>query len=516
MNFIRQREPWLFVLLALATTLPVWLAVLPPGADVPQHSAQITLALGLIRDGLWSQDLGFYLATPYLLTYLVGGLLSLVLDPVISMKLLLSLSIVGLLFASRQVLKAHGADARLSWLAVFGCYSFSYQWGFLPFNLSMVIALWLLAVARGHDQQGARSLRMGELLLILAILLTHGLTAMFMTGLFMARAMVASNWPQRLRSIATAVLLFAPTMAWNKLAQSGIPNADSGLLLGLSPHLSIYHFYQQVNVLNGADFWGWGRLTGFFPRSLGMADGLLATLFGLVLMLLPWLAGYRLSRDWSRLGVFGALCIALLLMPTYINGAVFVSERFALLFFCLYPLVLERQNGHSGKGSQAAWLIGLLAIAVIIGLHSARSLKLNHEWHDLRAVVQTLPPQQRALYINYEGQQADFLAPVFLHSGHWYTALGHGLVDPGFAATYFQPVRYLPGHMPAVNMSSRFEWLPRDMSWQAFQGDRYGAFIVHGTRADFEQHTGCRVSARASMQGGWMAITKEQMTCAAQ
>lgn len=505
-----HREPAFFWLTALLCLIPVFIADFPAGSDLPQHGAQISLAIDLLGKGQWSELLGFYLATPYLLTYAAGAILFLLSSPVIALKLLVAIAMLGYLFAARTLVKSYGSDVKLSWLAFFGCYSFSYQWGFLPFNVSICFGLLLIAVTYKNNAEGKKLLTVPETLLIVCITLTHGLTSLIMAGFMFSRVLVSRSKSVLARSLITGLLLLLPTLAWNLFSQNGIAGTNSGLIFGYSPLTSAYFFYQQLQTLDHTQIWGWGRLSGFFPRLLGISEGLLATATGLLILALPFLAGYRLTKDIQRRYAFLVATGVLIFVPTGINSAVFVSERFALLMPCFYALMFDRERDC---GFDIAKYVGLLCILLIVLLQTHRSLTMNQEWRALSSAVNTAPRNLRALYINYDHPRQGQLSPPFLHAGQWYGVLRDGLVDPNFSATYFQPVRYRDGHMPGINMSSRFEWEPTSMSWSRISSDNYQLFIIRGNIHQLEEHSGCKVNDRVRQHENWLVLQARDISC---
>ena len=126
---------------------------------------------------------------------------------------------------------------------------------------------------------------------------------------------------------------------------------------------------------------------------------------------------------------------------------------------------------------------------------------------NLVSALPSMPEGQRALSLSYTYSADGFIAPIYLHSGQWYGVLKNGLVDPNFAATDLQPLRYNRQHLPFATIGNGFDWSPSPYNWNAFQGERYAVFIVRGSLAAFKQHTGCHYSS-VSQQANkeWHAI----------
>lgn len=497
---------WLALLALLAIT-PVWLSTLPVGTDVPQHAAQIQLLLDHLSTHTWTSA-GIYLDlfTPYLLTYFVGALLATLLGTLTSVKLLISLSLAGLLLATARLLKRWGGDSRLSLLAMVGLYGFSYQWGFLPFNLSLVFMLLLLAEMPPHSapRTAAPQIVLWRCVgLALAIVLTHGLTALVTAAIVLTLAIIEPQAPQRVRHYVLTLLLVLPIAVWQALADTGVQGFGDGIYLGLDPLFSPYFYYQEIASTQPHLLNGWGRFTGFFPRIVGWSDGSYALALGIALLVMPWLFGYRLHANPSNLLVVLAILVILLLMPSVINGSLYSAERFSLLFFCVYPLMLSKPP----KTSFSLWITLALIIGAVWLTHADNARRHDRSLSNLVSGLNTLPPNQRALSLTYTYQADGFIAPVYLHSGQWYGVLKNGLVDPNFAATDLQPLRYEKAQRPFATIGQGFDWNPRPFDWQQFQGDRYRVFMVRGSLSTLQQHTGCvPPNPIPSHSGEWLAL----------
>ena len=497
-----RTEPVFLTMLALLATVPVWLSALPLGTDIPQHAAQINLLLDHFLTHRWEQEIYLNYVTPYLLTYFVGALLALVVGTLTSVKILISLSLAGLVLASARLLKRHGCEPKLAIFSIFGLYGFSYQWGFLPFNVSAVFMLLLLA-----EMQPASSTHRASLircvLLALAIVLTHGLTAVVTAAIVLTLTLVEPQRFLRLRNYLLVLVLLMPVVTWQLLADTGVQGFGHGIYFGLHPSLSPYFYYQELSSLHPQLINGWGRITGFFPRIFGWENGTGAIVTGMMLVLSPFLLGYRVNYSRKPLLLLALLLAVLLVMPSVINGSLYSAERFSLLFFCVFPLLLiPRARTHHLLLPSL-----LLASSAMLVVQINRAHVYDRQIANLVSALPSMPEGQRALSLSYSYNAEGFIAPIYLHSGQWYGVLKNGLVDPNFAATDLQPLRYNRQHLPFATIGNGFDWSPSPYNWNAFQGERYAVFIVRGSLAAFKQHTGCHYSS-VSQQANkeWHAI----------
>ncbi len=484
----------LVLLMALLATLPVWLCDLPLGTDIPQHAAQISLALDHFSSRRWVDDIQINFITPYLLTYVVGAAIAKLLGIVTAMKLLISLSLVGTVWATAKLLEAWGQDRRLAIFSILGLYGLSYQWGFLAFNLSIVLLLWLLAETRSAQASMRRLM-----LIALLLLLTHGLTATVAGLLILALTLVEPVLATRLRNYALILALLLPTMAWQALATTGVKGFGNGIYFAADLFQSPYFFYAELSSQNSHWINGWGRLTGLFPRILGWENGTAATLVGLALALCPIFFGYRLHQS-KRNQMLGLALLAILFaMPSIMNGSLYSAERFSLLFFCFLPLLFTSPKAASEK---LITVVSLAAISLIF-VNCLRAADFNTRLTGLQDIIAGMPAHQHALAVSYSYQTDGFIAPVLLHAGQWYGAQKNGLVDPSFAATDLQPIRYRAGKAPYATIGNGFDWASAAHSWSQFHDTRHTSYLVHGSVSDFEAHTGCKVIGHQQSRGQW-------------
>lgn len=487
----------LALLMALLATLPVWLCDLPLGVDIPQHAVQISLALDHFSGRRWGDDIQINVFTPYLLTYALGAVIAKLVGVVATVKVLISLSLAGTVWATARLLDTWGQDRRLAIFSLLGLYGLSYHWGFLPFNLSVVLLLWLLAETRS-----ARNLSMPMLISVL-LLLTHGLTAVVAALLLLALTLAEPTLTTRIRNYIVILTLLVPTIAWHAFAVTGVKGFGNGIHFAANLFQSPYFFYAELSSQSNHWINGWGRLTGLFPRVLGWENGTAATLTGLALMLCPLLFGYRLQQQRYNQILGVTLLGILFIMPSIINGSLYSAERFSMLLFCFLPLLLTPKTASNA-------LIGVISLAAIslIAVNCLRAIDFNHRISGLENIIAEMPEEQHVLSVSYSYAGDGFIAPMLMHAGQWYGAKKNGLVDPSFAATDLQPLRYRTDKVPYATIGNGFDWAPAAHPWGEFYDNRHVSYLVHGSIADFEEHTGCKITGRQQSQGQWSTFQK--------
>jgi hypothetical protein len=232
--------------------------------------------------------------------------------------------------------------------------------------------------------------------------------------------------------------------------------------------------FWDLGWFNSADphIWG-GRLTGFFPRLLGLWSPLVCLLFGIALFALPLLAGVRLSR---RLAVWAplAVCLAVILFgPTGGHSGWALSQRFAVFALPLFVIGLKR-SPVSRPAWRAAAVVLLLAWIVML---SSVTVQYDAEARGFKQILAAMEPNQRVLSLMFLQHTKASPAPVFVHFPAWYSATKDGVVDMSFAVFPVALVRYrstLPSQDPSVS-----EWHPQTFRWTQWRGGMYRYFVVH-------------------------------------
>jgi hypothetical protein len=193
---VGQRDRVLIVLLAIAI-VPFWSSALIASVDLPQHLAVAVIA-GRGPSPEYSVDLS---PRPYVgLTYLLLGLYAIA-PPMIAGRIVCTLVAIGLVLGVRALVDAARRDPRSAWLGPLFVSAWPIAYGFLPWVLGLVPALFSIAIARRtlDDPQRADPIRLGIALLISALF--HPLSALI--------AVVAILPLIRARPIAIAIALAA-------------------------------------------------------------------------------------------------------------------------------------------------------------------------------------------------------------------------------------------------------------------------------------------------------------------
>ena len=471
-------EKYLFLLACVVSVLPVWLPRFPPMVDLPQHAAQIALFLNL-------QDANFpfahlfdtHLFTPYLFGYSLIAVFTPWLGVVAASKLVISVALAVFPLATRYFLRAASADPYLAWFVFPALYGFSYQWGFINFIVAAPIGLLFLSLVwRQKRQTNLRSALLMTCMLyllffshVLILALFGGIAAIYWwCSAERIKEFLHLAWP-----LATPLPLL---IAWVAVTQ-GHPMSKLPIEWDLSWFSTIDSYYVFMASWITPEQAGWGRVNGFIPRLLGVRPSIIMTIFGVMLFLLPLLAGYRMTTSRTRLIPLGVIVAVLLFSPSLFFGVAFVFQRFTFLALPFFLLALDAPRVVTRRYQQ---LLGGLAPIIAfswIALMANHALQFHKEAEGFDTILAKMVPGKRALSMIFERDDGHSIAPTFVHFAAWYSALKNGVTDPSFAITQVQPITYRPDQRPTVRTQG-FEWFPQKFDWQYHAGRQYDYFVA--------------------------------------
>lgn len=479
LNFLhRFTENHFFLLACLLCGLPVWLPHFPPMVDLPQHAAQISLFLNLGKpDFPFSNEFQLNLFTPYLLGYALVAAVTPLLGIVAASKLVIWLALAAFALSTRFLLRQTGADPYWAWLTFPVLYGFTYQWGLLNFLIAAPVGILFLGLV--WQQRETRDLRSSLLfsLMLYVLFFCHALVmALFALialayWLFSARRLrdfVKCAWP--LATLVPVVLVWLALTGKHPLTNSAI-EWDLSWINTTDGYYS--YFAGWINPKEP----GWGRVTGFIPRLLGVRPSMAVTLMGIMLFVLPFLAGGRIAKSRLRLIPLLSVVLLLLFLPSFLFGNVYNFQRFT---FLAMPLFLVLIDAPSDTGRTRRYL-RLLAPVIALGwiaYMSGNALQFNKESDGFESVVSQMEPGKRAVSLIFSRDDSRSIVPPFLHFPAWYSAIKAGITDPSFAENYVQPVAYKPEYVPKIKFQG-FAWNPQWFDWQAHEGYKYDYFVVH-------------------------------------
>lgn len=446
-------------------------------SDLPQHAAQVALLADLHHPNFaYASMFRLNWFTPYLLGYLLLYFITPFTGIVSACKLVVSFFIVGFPLSAALLLSAAEADVFWAILCIPGTYGFAYQWGFLNFLIAAPLGiLFLWFVIRSADKYNWRT----------AIILAASISTLFfchalICGFFALCAglyLLAQNKPLTIKILQVlplgTVLPIATLWMHRTLAN---PAARRPMIWDLGWINSIEAYYGMLSDELGLPSTGWGRITGFAPRLLGMFPSWHATILAAAIFILPTIACMRLQRR-RALWIPFTLCVAVLLVcPHAVFGTEFVYQRFTMFSIPLFLLMLQSSTNPSKTRTTLKSASAALVVVLIV-LASHRALAFSRETRGFQAALALMQPGERVLSLAFDHEDRISIAPTFLHFPQWYGAQKQGVVDPSVAVMHPELVIYQPGKTPDAVLWD-FEWSPEEFVWDDYSASQYRYFVV--------------------------------------
>lgn len=509
-------EPVAFWSVSLLALLPLWLPAFPPMTDLPQHAAQVALFRDLLSgSSRWGDLLVVKWFTPYILGYALTFGLAGIFGVVAACKLIVSGAMLSTLWVTRRLLRNFESEPVLGWLCIFGLYGFSYQWGMISFMLAAPVGLYFVRILDWHEE--APGFRRGAVLSMyfVALFFCHALVlalcfvvaAVFWLGALprrqRGRHLMGWVW-ERLWPLLGVMAL---ALLWLGRS-SGHASVSLPVSWDLGWWQTIEGYYSNAKWVL-AYSGDWGRMTGLFPRVLGLRSVFIANLIGAGLLAAPFLLGYRPTLQRARLAPFVALVLCLLLMPSFVFGTAYVAQRYAIFMLPMYVLVFERAPAISATLRRRSIVTTLVAAAALawVALFSTKAIEFDREARAFRQATSQVTNGGRVLSLVFSHDDEQSMAPTLLHLPTWLSATRGSLVDAGFTGTHIQLVVYRPGLLPKASVVDHFEWMPDRFDWQLHQGDQYDFFVIRSS-ADMAPRlfrgAPCAPRRVSAQQGWWL------------
>jgi len=477
-----MREPnsvsrWILLAASLAAVLPVWIAPYPPMTDLPQHAAQIAL-LHQLRNPPFAYAGMFRINwfTPYLFGYLLIYVLTPLFGIAASCKLAISFFLAGFPLATGLLISSVELDPFWAILSIPCAYGFAYQWGLLNFLIAAPFGICFLWFVMRGSQRFSLFAAIGFAISAIVLFFCHALIC----ALFGLCAVLYILGTQQ--SLKAATLRLLPLSAvvpiallWLHKARAN-SSAQDPIFGDWNWLTTEEQYYQSLSQELHFHLPYWGRLPGFTSNLLGLFPSWFHLAIAVTLFALPLCAGYRIHDRWvRRLPI--VLCLAILLFcPSKVLGTDYIYQRFTMFAVPLYLLALRPPSGFTTR-SVAIKSAAILMVAGLVTAAVARAVTFRREAQGFQDALALMVPGQRALSLVFDHGDGVSIAPTFLHFPCWYTAEGHGLVDPSAAVFLPELVLYRPGAAPQAVLVD-FEWDPSEFNWQEYSAGQYRYFIV--------------------------------------
>jgi hypothetical protein len=265
-------ETALFMFACLGCGLPVWLPEFPPMVDLPQHAAQVALLINLCDPAFPFADyFRVNLFTPYLFGYSMIAALAYPFGIVVACKAVVALALAAFPLATRFFLREAGGEPYWAWLSIPALYGFAYQWGFLNFLVAAPLGLVFLGLVWRQDSRPTWQSSSIMAIAMNLLFFSHALIFAFFVSI------AALYWLGSVKSIrelgmrSWPVLTVMPmAIVWVAISRAHPMSVATITFWDLGLNNSIDPYYASVATWSHPGCPGWGRISGFIPRLLGL------------------------------------------------------------------------------------------------------------------------------------------------------------------------------------------------------------------------------------------------------
>jgi hypothetical protein len=474
-----------------------------PFVDYPQHLAlAATLKRMMVGGAVERQLFETNLASYNSLFHVLVATANLIVPIDLAGKLVLSLYVFLIGYATLGLLRATGRPRARAFLIVPVIFGYSIIWGFVNFGLGVALQIVVLSrvldrdrlLAEGRKHAGLRRFLPEAITCVIALLgaythlLATALGYMLMLVAIVARAQTdRAPFFERLgRALRTGIPLL-PAIGW------------CAFVYWRQTHGSFQNF--EYGVAEGNDVFAMSKVKEFFTYATGLrADGFDAKVLSIGVGLLAVGALLRDVEDAPPVALrwlFVASTIAYLIIPHVFWATNFVFERITFLIVLTAILWAPRAMPRFEQGIRLMFVsVGLAGAGGFFMFMG--SPDVQKEFGDLDAILDKMPKGRRVMGLVWDPIVRVHLAVpeahddtnrphvtaqyALLHSPAYYVARNGGEVAFSFTRTMSLPVHYKKETMPP-DPPPNFEWQPSayrtDTTW-----GRYFDLVLMKTQWD--------------------------------
>ncbi len=489
-----------------------------PFVDYPQHLAlAATLKRMIVGAGgperqLFETNLASYNS----LFHVLVAVANLLVPIDLAGKLVLSLYVFLVGYATLALLRATGRPRARAFLILPVVFGYSVIWGFVNFGLGVSLQIVVLSrvldrdrlLATAHHHRGVRRFTPELVTAVIALLgaythlLATALGYMLMLVAIVARAQTdRAPFFERLGRALRTGLPLLPAIGW------------CAFVYWRQTHGSFQNF--EYGVAEGNDVFAMSKVKDFFTYATGFrADGFDAKVLSIGVGLLAIGAMLRDVEDAPPVALrwlFVASVVAYLIIPHVFWATNFVFERITFLIVLTAILWAPRAIPRFEQGLRLMYVsVGLAAAGGFFQFMG--SPDLQKELGDLDAILAKMPDGRRVTGLlwdpivrthlplpeSHTAERTQVTAQYsLLHTAAYYVAHHGGEVAFSFTRTMSLPVHYRKEKMPP-DPPPNFEWNPSEYRTSTSWG-RYFDLVLMKTQWDDQ------VDPRASVWGSHAA-----------
>ncbi|MGS0706577.1 hypothetical protein ACVBEE_08595 [Acinetobacter sp. ANC 3781] len=477
----------LFYLTVVITVFMIMNGTYLPMVDLPQHAAQVATLDDLLKNqSIWGHLVETNFKTPYLVGYFSWLFIYQFFDILTSSKIFISIIFLIFVYAFDRLRKTLNASALVSWIAIPSFFGFCYEWGFVTFLLATAIGLLFFTANIKWVNQRKKYQSIFIILLGIFLFFSHVLSFVFFCLLSFVYIAVNVKSIKPLLNFIPAYFIFFLLLVFY------LTRADS-----LSVHYSYgadVKFHSLLEKIKNLVVYPWSGFNAQYLESL-------------FLILVPFLAGYKLSNNVPRFIPLIVFLFVWLSLPHFLYNTFFIYERYSILFFGFYYLIFDEETEFKYHNFSFAIIFVLIASLLVNDYKSIIFAK--KETQDFEAIIEKLPIKKRVLGAVFEPTGASIGIPfTYVHFASWYQAQKQGWSDFNFAWFHPQIIRYTSATVPEVKPN--FEWMPHQLQ-KLETCQNYDLIFIRAYDASFSYvvlNSQCKNYKIIAQQGAWFVLSK--------
>lgn len=411
----------LFFAAVILVISPVWLYKYPALIDLPQHLSQIKMLESLLfESSFYSDDYEINWFTPYILPNVFLVLLAKVSSPYIAIKLGITFYLVGMSLVGRKLILLFNKSKSLQFIPLCFLYSTAYNWGFVPYLISVAIGAWWLYYFIKHTQVRRTENALMSLLLAMSHAISWGLCVLFIVLIQFSRSRSITS---TLRQLFPIFLPFILLVTWVMLSASGEAAVeDVGIFRYYDPSLKVLVF-TVVNFMDNHLILGFTKIICLYVA-------------------LKCFARFSAENKPANIVVLASIA-AFIISPSVLLSTGFFSDRLLIYIPIFAPLLIQKVTNERS-------IVCFLFVAMILSVaaKNAHQSTIENEVNAFEEASNHIQDESRVFYISKYDRTGMALGsiqdlPVFMHFGHWLNFEKFVSVEYSFSYVHNIMVRFI-------------------------------------------------------------------------
>jgi len=468
-----KTEKSCFYLITIIIAILIGSTSFLPMMDLPQHAGQVELLRATIMGETgkpWFNILELNVLTTYWITYLPASLLALFLPVNYAINIIVAISFLLFILSFSALRKHFGSPALLDWILLPTFFGFCYILGFITFILAIPIGILLLVQQLKFLDSGNN--RNAIIVIITGIFLYFSHILIF---LFFCQISVFTVFADRRYTFKEKLARLYPFYFLSTLLIAFLLTSDFFSNNGLGKYFpSAYDYNQGVFAFKVINFL-------IYPFNIFKGNFVLAyDLTTMILLTIPFLMEYRLSRDPKRYVPLICFMLVWIFLPSTLGKTSFIYHRFSIFLIPFYILIFDKNStefsGLKNLSIQACAVVWVVLSLPLLKPPLTDLFFFNRETRGFALLIEKLPEEKMALSLIYDTDSEGGRGhPAYAYFPLWYQALKKGWVEFNFAWFSPQPFRYKSDSIPENRPG--FAWNPNLFS--SFQNcDKYQLLFV--------------------------------------